>query len=244
MSGVDGVDPAELRALTLTAPGLDVIRSGDALVEFNRTAMARWHRVASELARIAPGLEFVRVVELQKRGAVHLHVVIRGASAVTLRRVRRLAVGAGFGPRVEWAPVRDSRGLGRYLAGYLMKSRDVFPPGTRVLEASRGWSLAPSPAPPPVEPPVPGARAEPAWYGGPPPGVGWWEFAEDPAGILAGRAYRRLRRAREALGGFEALTRARFARWLGSPRGMASVARTARKGLALPSPGPDRREAA
>jgi hypothetical protein len=246
LDGVEWADPATLRVLTLTAPGLDVLASSDDLLAFNRSWSRRWDQVRRELERAAPGMQFARVIELQKRGAIHLHVITRGADALTLRRVRRFAVSAGFGPRIEWSVVRAPAGLARYLAGYLAKSRDVFPPGTRVLETSRRWSLA--------DPEVARARSDGVagpvdpdgtdWYGGPPPGVSWVAWAEGRESILADRRYNRRRRAREGLQGFEAVSRDRWARWCLSPRGEAARARQRVNGPAALSPRPDGPQAA
>jgi hypothetical protein len=248
MAGLDGVALGELRVLTLTAPGFDVLRSADDLLEFNRTALARWHVLWSHLARAIPGAAFCRVVELQRRGAVHLHVIVRGGGALSVKRVRRMAVSAGFGPRVEWDAVRAPLGLARYLAGYLAKSRDVFPPGWRVLETSRNWPLtAIEPAAPEVRPEAEEGAAvavDTTWYGGPPPGVSWWDYAGDLSGVLAGRRYKRLRRARDGLTGFEWTARYRFAAWLLSARGEAAIARQAVKRPAALSPRPARPQAA
>lgn len=233
LAGMHGPAP-EYRVLTLTAPGFDAIRTGDSLVAWNATWARRFDRVRRSLARAAPGCEFVRVVELQKRGAIHVHAVFRGASSVSRSRVRRFVLSAGFGPRIDWAPVKSSEGLAHYLAGYMAKSRDEFPPGTRVLERSRGWDQT-----------VDGdaLRAgrvalrvfadvlDERWYGGPPPGVSWLSWAEDRSGVMAGRLWKRRRRARDGLFDFELRTRDRFARWLSSDRGRAALAR--RGGAAL-----------
>jgi len=172
---------------------------------------------------------------------------MRGASHLSKRQVRRCAMAAGFGSQLDWSAVRTMEGLARYLVGYLMKSRDVFPSGTRVLVCSQGWTVnqpgeAESAPTAPAQPDGPDAReliaqatgagARPVdlvdWYGGPPPGITWTEWADDAVMIAAGRRVLRHRRRLADREQFEALTRARWFRWQGSTNGRAAVGRLAR----------------
>jgi hypothetical protein len=227
MGGIEYEEPATIREMTLTAPGLDVLPDADAVIEWNRTALARFHRVVTRLRRAAPGLQFVRAIELQSRGAYHLHCIVKGAPELTARRVRAAAVAAGFGHRATYAPVRKPGGFAYYLAGYMLKSRDVFPPGTRVVEASRGWSPDYVRA---VEAAAADeARAEPVgWYESPPPDRPWEDWRGTSARVRAERLEIRRDRRELAVWGHEVSVRAMFARWAASPRGEAARARRTR----------------
>lgn len=243
-SGIVGDETGDFRALTLTAPGMDRLRTLDDLVDWNASHGRRVNAFLVMLRRLAPELEFVRVLELQKRGAIHSHWIVRGASHLTARRVRRCAVAAGFGSRVDWAPVRTMAGLSWYLVGYMMKSRDVFPSGTRVLVKSQGWDVkgsslglssvhgaergGPDASESAQAPESARADASDAWYGGPPPGVTWTEWAEDQSMIAAGRAVLRRRRRDAEHEAFRLATRDRWVRWERSSNGRAAAARGSR----------------
>lgn len=249
---VSGFEPfaavGDFRALTLTAPGMDLIRSSDDLVAWNRSHGRRLHSFLVMIRRLAPSVEFVRILELQARGAIHSHWIMRGASHLTKRQVRRCAVAAGFGSQLDWSAVRTMEGLARYLVGYMMKSRDVFPSGTRVLVRSRGWTVIGSEAMSEPEPArsAPAERSEEAgagpsegsdvliasevWYGGPPPGIGWSAWADDAVMIAAGRRVLRHRRLVADREGFEATSRDRWLRWQGSTNGRAALGRQTRGG--------------
>lgn len=131
----------EYLALLLTAPG-DV----DA-AEFNASAAKRWHRFFKELRRSVPGLaglQFWKVAELQERGHVHFHAVLRGASFIDVEAIRRIAVASGFGPEVGIRHPRDYRagvrGLGWYFGKYLLKRYDRDDVGvTKLVTFSNGW---------------------------------------------------------------------------------------------------------
>jgi len=247
---LSGFDPwsavGDFRALTLTAPGMDRIGSADELIAWNRSHGRRLNSFLKMLRRLAPDVQFVRVLELQERGAIHSHWIMRGASHLSKRQVRRCAIAAGFGSQLDWSAVRTMEGLARYLVGYLMKSRDVFPSGTRVLVCSQGWTVN-QPGEAESAPTVPaqpdgtdardtaqaaGASGRPVepdeWYGGPPPGITWTEWADDAVMIAAGRRVLRHRRRLADREQFEALTRARWWRWQGSTNGRAAVGRLAR----------------
>jgi hypothetical protein len=84
-------------------------------------------------------LEFARVRELQKRGAEHVHALIRGVGFVPQRELVAIATEAGF-DRIVWVrDVQDRKAAASYLGSYLAKSRQAFPKGARVFAASRGW---------------------------------------------------------------------------------------------------------
>lgn len=92
---------------------------------WNASAARRWNQLRTALAREYPGLIYLRAVEVQKRGVIHLHVIIWTPKPMALQRVQTLALAAGFGCNVQWAPcVPGSRQLAYYVAKYVTKATD------------------------------------------------------------------------------------------------------------------------
>lgn len=203
--------------LTLTAPGSDVLDSADAVVAWNAGVGRRWEAVCRGLMWHLPGLEFARVFELQKRGAAHVHAVVRSSARVTPARVRKLALAAGFGPKVQWEAVRSVGAASRYLAKYLVKGGVRFPRGSRVLAFSRQWSLSPYIPP----------SAEGEFYAGPALGQSWADWAE--WGVRRPGPDELAERSRRSVLEFESGVREMFAEWSGSARGVAAAARHRRE---------------
>jgi len=125
--------------LTVTAPGR--LPAGYwSWDEWNATVPERFARLMRSLRRWMPECEYARVLELQKRGALHVHALVLGWRWVDLEAVRALVVAAGFGPRFEISEVRDGQGLARYLASkYLVKSHETLGRRYRVVQCSRGF---------------------------------------------------------------------------------------------------------
>jgi hypothetical protein len=177
MSGLKGDDPRRALFVTLTAPGSDRLPDSRAIERWNLGASDRWEAFRRRLAHRFPGLtiEWARVYELQTRGALHVHVIVRGAYFIPQGLLVRLAVASGFGPIVDVRKVIEARGVSSYLGSYLAKSRRTFPKGARVFGASRGWRVgwvkrAPSPG---------------RFVAGPRLGQSWGEWADG----LIGRGY-------------------------------------------------------
>lgn len=212
LAGMVGAPPGDLWELVLTAPGMDLIADAEALVEWNRGVGKRWHALRRGLLYHLPDLQYVRVYEVQKRGAIHLHIVVRSSFRVSTRQVRKLAAAAGFG-RSRWALVRSTERLAVYYAKYLTKGGVRFPLGTRVLDASRGWELTPYVRP----------LRDGVVYAGPVAGRSWSAWAEqqdraEPAWFAEVRRNRRTR----SLTVFEDVVREQYAAWLRTPRGVAA----------------------
>lgn len=88
------------------------------LAEWNATAGKRFNRFMQELRRaFATDLQYFKGAEVQRRGALHYHVLIRGPRPLALSRsaLRRLAIRHGFGHSV------DVQGLEPAHAGYVSK---------------------------------------------------------------------------------------------------------------------------
>lgn len=93
------------------------------LEDWNPTAGKRWNVLRLALSRLCGGeLQYFRVVEIQDRGAIHLHVLVRVPDGAHLDpyEVQRLALAAGFGCNVDLTPMADARAA-RYVAKYAAK---------------------------------------------------------------------------------------------------------------------------
>jgi hypothetical protein len=162
--------------LTLTAPGVaqHVMPSGDVcpctpdggvdLGEWNASAAASWNLMRTRLRALNPRLEYLRAVEVQKRGALHLHVIVWCPDPLDKVALREMAIRYGFGHSLDLAAiVPGSRRHAYYVAKYVTKACDVretvpwasdlVHPGTgeitrvdgmatyRTWSASHGWGL-------------------------------------------------------------------------------------------------------
>lgn len=139
MSGLDDVPGGEILLVTLTAPG-------DVEVEaWNESAAKCWNTFITYLRRTFPGaqLEFWKVAELQERGAVHYHIVLRGLRWLPVEILRALAVSAGFG-RWVWIGRPERRrggvkGLLGYYGKYMVKGTRFWELKQHVSTHSRDW---------------------------------------------------------------------------------------------------------
>jgi hypothetical protein len=165
--------------LTLTAPGegphgqwdpgfvrgsrdpCDCWRSGE-LSDWNPRASKCWNRLRGELVRAYGPVEFMRAVEVQQRGALHFHVLLRSSVPLDVLAVQSLALAAGFGCNTDLRELDRTRHAG-YVSKYVTKagdSRQSVPwradvvdlqtgevrlmhtgPTFRAWSASRGWGL-------------------------------------------------------------------------------------------------------
>jgi hypothetical protein len=124
------------RFFTLTSPGTE---DGD--TSYARFP-ARFKRLRMRLERRFGRIEYLAVVERQKRGAAHVHVVYRGPF-IPQQWLSRVAAECGFG---KIADIRRSNpALMRYLAKYLTKELSdptAAPPRYfRRVRWSRGWCV-------------------------------------------------------------------------------------------------------
>jgi hypothetical protein len=136
-----GMALGAVRFFTLTSPGNEDAETSYALFP------ARWKRFHERVARRFGRIEYLGVVEPQKRGAAHIHVVYRGPY-VPQAWLARTAAECGFG---RIADIRRSNPrLVTYLAKYLTKelaaaagdqtARRAGPPKYfRRVRWSRGW---------------------------------------------------------------------------------------------------------
>jgi hypothetical protein len=102
------------------------------LAVWNATLGKRWNRLCQDLRRFfGEHVEYFRAVEVQERGALHLHVLIRfrRGRRLRIRQVRDLAIKHGFGHSVDISKELDERGCW-YVAKYVSKAaseRELVP---------------------------------------------------------------------------------------------------------------------
>lgn len=125
-----------LLMITLTAPGVVehylpngkrcpcTPEGGIDLAVWNWQASPKFHRWIQSVRR-AWGLDiqYFKAAEVQERGALHFHVLVRvpDGMTVTVGALRRLSLKHDFGHAVDIAPVVDER-ASRYVAKYVSKA--------------------------------------------------------------------------------------------------------------------------
>lgn len=146
-SGLRAAPQESYLAILLTAPG-DIDAD-----EFNADSSRRWHHFVTILRRRFPGvdLQYWRVAELQERGHVHFHFVLRGLRYLPLADgpkgpgLRTLAITAGFGPWVGLKRPRDYpggvRSLGWYFSKYMLKQYARRIGVVKIVTMSQGWRV-------------------------------------------------------------------------------------------------------
>lgn len=93
---------------------------------WNASSSQRWNRLRTALDREYPDMRFFRAVEIQDRGAVHLHLLWWTPVPVDLQRVQELALAAGFGCTMDYAPCEPgSRRAAYYVSKYVTKATDT-----------------------------------------------------------------------------------------------------------------------
>ncbi len=113
-----------------------------------------WNRLRLILKRGGYLSEYAAALEVQERGALHLHVLATG-SYVPVRKLSELSSRAGFGPVVDVRAVKgdgeeDAKNSAAYvakeLAGYVMKDGQGLAEKTAVrrrpVRFSRGWGCS------------------------------------------------------------------------------------------------------
>lgn len=131
----DGEDAA---AVPASGPGCRHPRcpctgpAGTDVASWNARQGEMWTHLLRDLRLLLGGLEYFRAVEVQDRGALHLHLLVRLTAPVLvgrglLQQVRALALRHGFGHSVDVQPVgsdgeRSARLVAWYLAKYVGKA--------------------------------------------------------------------------------------------------------------------------
>jgi hypothetical protein len=94
---------------------------------WNRDASRRWDRLNRSLKRALPGAQFYRAVEPQKRGLLHLHVILWSPTPIDVRVLQDLALRAGFGCNTRLDMCRgkeDGARFANYVTKYVTKGID------------------------------------------------------------------------------------------------------------------------
>jgi hypothetical protein len=131
----EGMATGVVRFATFTSPGDEDVATSFALLT------RRWKRLSLRIERRWGPFEYFIVVEPQKRGHAHIHVLIRGQRYLPQRQLAQMAYECGFGR------VTDIRAghkyLTRYLAKYLTKTLELTPGRVgkyfRRIRMSRHW---------------------------------------------------------------------------------------------------------
>lgn len=95
------------------------------LADWNTACGKRWNTFRTRLKKAYPSIEFFRGVEVQKRGALHLHVMIWCADDLmpALNWIKGAAMDVGFGHSTDLRPCAPgSRREAAYCAKYVTKS--------------------------------------------------------------------------------------------------------------------------
>lgn len=148
----------------LHRPGMDRpdchCHEGVELGEWNAGHSASWNRLRTALAKRHPEMEYLRGVEVQGRGALHDHVILWSPNPVDIAEVQALALAAGYGCVMDWAPCEPgSRKAAYYVSKYVTKSCDArsqvpwlrvdratgevlaTAPTFRTWSSSQGWGM-------------------------------------------------------------------------------------------------------
>lgn len=99
---------------------------------------AAWGRFIKSLRRRGKAGPYVKVIEVQERGALHLHVLMGGDDSgyIAQAELSELAVASGFGPIADIRELREEEGVSS-IAAYLTK-----PPAKAKELAGRGGSIS------------------------------------------------------------------------------------------------------
>lgn len=135
-----------VRFLTLTDAAAGLMSVAD--------LYAAWNRLRLNLKRGGYLAEYAAALEVQERGALHLHLLATG-SYLPVRKLSELAARAGFGPIVDIRAVKrdgpesvknSAAYVAKELAGYVMKDGKGLAEKTRVrrrpVRFSRGWGCS------------------------------------------------------------------------------------------------------
>lgn len=173
VSGWNDNPAKRLYFVTLTAPsevGGHTMPSGDIcpctpvdginLAHWHADVGQRWSWFMTALRREIGEAEYCKATEVQARGAIHFHALMRTKAHLTEGLVRSLAIAHGFGHEVDVKGVeaaQSAQGFAWYCAKYASKAADDRHevdtldrrtgeiirgmPRLRVWTASRGWGL-------------------------------------------------------------------------------------------------------
>ena len=133
--GIDEADGSADESAHVECPCSRVrLIDDEAIGAWNATLGTRWNHFITDLRRSVPGfrdVQYFRALETQRRGALHVHALLRVTRQVVLtpermQEVRRIAMRHGFGHEVDaqavGAGALDQVTAARYVAKYVSKS--------------------------------------------------------------------------------------------------------------------------
>lgn len=91
------------------------------MARWNALAGKCWNRLRTTLSRRYGDFAFIRFPEVQKRGALHFHILVRVQGALDPHVVQDAALAAGFGCAVDVQEVSGQRAV-MYVSKYVSKS--------------------------------------------------------------------------------------------------------------------------
>lgn len=104
-------------------PSCDCHDNGLTMAEWNPGESARWNRLRLALSRLVDGsLTYIGAVEVQKRGALHRHVVINVDRVLLPAEIQALALAAGYGCVFDLQVLTSAAQVSRYISKYVTKS--------------------------------------------------------------------------------------------------------------------------
>lgn len=96
------------------------------LAAWNGSQAKCWNRLRTWLTREYPSLRYFRAVEVQDRGALHLHVLLVLDESVSIQAVQAAALASGFGCVIDLEPLTPgSPKAARYVSKYVTKACDT-----------------------------------------------------------------------------------------------------------------------
>lgn len=147
---VEGVPLSAYRRVTLTAPGFGSVNAEQRQRAWNLDAPRYRQRFFQLLRRryedspdrVAP-IEYWWVAELQERGAIHYHVVIRGLRWMSIGVLNEIGPQSGFGNAhldARRAGGIDARSTWLYYSKYVTDEVLLWDRRARVSGCSAGWA--------------------------------------------------------------------------------------------------------
>jgi len=102
------------------------------LPSWNATAGRRWNLFITDLRRLFGKdikVQYFKAAEVQKRGAIHYHVLLRFLTPCTLKasQLRSIAIHHGFGHEIQWDHLEGEQGKAKvsaYVSKYVSKAAD------------------------------------------------------------------------------------------------------------------------
>jgi hypothetical protein len=116
----------------LTAPGNDVLPDAAAIERWNDAEPKMWQEFVRLMRKRYESFDYAAVVEVQKRGAFHVHFLVIGPTdKIDMEFMQSCAIQAGYGPRIQLQSAQRRRKAGvygavRYLTKYITKSLAGF----------------------------------------------------------------------------------------------------------------------